>query len=134
MTDSASHVSTGRAPSVDVELQGLTVQAGSRILLQDTSARFVAGQVTLIVGRSGVGKSTLLKVIAGLLDDREEGIQVTGAVRLCDETGRPLQRRHSVGVVFQDYALFDELSPLQNVRLARAHRPSRGRQRRDART
>ena len=126
MTDSASHVSTGRAPSVDVELQGLTVQAGSRILLQDTSARFVAGQVTLIVGRSGVGKSTLLKVIAGLLDDREEGIQVTGAVRLCDETGRPLQRRQSVGVVFQDYALFDELSPLQNVRLARAHRPSRG--------
>jgi ABC-type lipoprotein export system ATPase subunit/ABC-type transporter Mla maintaining outer membrane lipid asymmetry permease subunit MlaE len=126
MTDFASHAATGRAPSVDVELQGLTVQAGSRILLQDTSARFVAGQVTLIVGRSGVGKSTLLKVIAGLLDDREEGIQVTGAVRLCDETGRPLQRRQSVGVVFQDYALFDELSPLQNVRLARAHRPSRG--------
>ncbi len=125
MTDSASHAATGRSPSVDVELQGLTVQAGSRILLQDTSARFAAGQVTLIVGRSGVGKSTLLKVIAGLLDDREEGIRVTGAVRLCDEAGHPLQRRQSVGVVFQDYALFDELSPLQNVRLARAHRPRR---------
>jgi ABC-type polar amino acid transport system ATPase subunit/ABC-type transporter Mla maintaining outer membrane lipid asymmetry permease subunit MlaE len=125
MTDSVTHAATGRTPSVDVELQGLTVQAGSRILLQDTSARFAAGQVTLIVGRSGVGKSTLLKVIAGLLDDREEGIQVSGAVRLCDEAGHPLQRRQSVGVVFQDYALFDELSPLQNVRLARAHRPRR---------
>ena len=90
MTDSASHAATGRA-RVDVELQGLTVQAGSRILLQDTSARFAAGKVTLIVGRSGVGKSTLLKVIAGLLDDREEGIRVTGAVRLCDEAGHPLQ-------------------------------------------
>ncbi|MHB0959912.1 MAG: ATP-binding cassette domain-containing protein [Pirellulaceae bacterium] len=126
MTDAASPGAARRAPSVDVELQGLTLQAGSRILLQDTSARFAAGQITLIVGRSGVGKSTLLKVIAGLLDDREEGVTVTGAVRLCDEAGYPpLKRRHSVGVVFQDYALFDELSPLQNVRLARAHRRRR---------
>jgi ABC-type lipoprotein export system ATPase subunit/ABC-type transporter Mla maintaining outer membrane lipid asymmetry permease subunit MlaE len=123
MTDSDLPLAAGHAPSVDVELQGLTVQAGSRILLQDTSARFAAGQITLIVGRSGVGKSTLLKVIAGLIDDREEGIQVTGAVRLSGTAGRRLSRRHSVGVVFQDYALFDELSPLQNVRLARAHRP-----------
>jgi ABC-type polar amino acid transport system ATPase subunit/ABC-type transporter Mla maintaining outer membrane lipid asymmetry permease subunit MlaE len=116
---------TDRLQEVDVAIRGLTVQAGSRILLQDTSARFEAGQVTLIVGRSGVGKSTLLKVIAGLLDDREEGIRVSGTVCLCDHDGRPLKQRHSVGVVFQDFALFDELSPLQNVRLARAHCPHR---------
>ena len=118
-------VSTNRLQEVDVAIRGLTVQAGARILLQDTSARFEAGQVTLIVGRSGVGKSTLLKVIAGLLDDREAGIQVSGEVCLCDRDGQPLKQRHSVGVVFQDFALFDELSPLQNVRLARAHCPHR---------
>ena len=47
------------------------------------------GQVTLIVGRSGVGKTTLLKAIAGLIDEREEGIRVSGRCALCDRTGHP---------------------------------------------
>jgi len=117
--------STGPAASVsqvDVVVSDLTVQAGTRILLQDTSARFAGGQITLLVGRSGVGKSTLLKIIAGLLDPLEEGIRVQGNVQRCGSDGQPLRRTSSVGVVFQDHALFDELSPLQNVRLAQAHR------------
>ncbi len=110
-----------------VELRGVTVQAGERILLENTSTRFEAGKVTLIVGRSGVGKTTLLKAIAGLLDEREEGLSVSGEIALCDEQGRRLREQRSIGVVFQDYALFDELSPLQNVRLARSHGSLQGR-------
>ncbi len=110
-----------REPTTRVELCDVTVQAGQRILLEDTSLRFEAGKVTLIVGRSGVGKTTLLKAIARLIDEREEGLRVSGSITLCDEQGRPLRNRRSIGVVFQDFALFDELSPLQNVRLARAH-------------
>ena len=125
MTPTPAPATTSRSSAVDVVIQDLTVQAGARILLHETSARFAAGQVTLIVGRSGVGKSTLLKVIAGLLDEREEGLQVTGTIGLYDQQGRLLTGRRSVGVVFQDYALFDELSPVQNVRLARAHSPHR---------
>lgn len=123
MTTASPPAATGRSRELDIVVRNLTVQAGARILLQHTSARFAAGKVTLIVGRSGVGKSTLLKVIAGLLDDRDEGIRVSGEVCLCERDGKATSKQHSVGVVFQDFALFDELTPLQNVRLARAHCP-----------
>ncbi|MFO7903172.1 MAG: ABC transporter permease [Pirellulaceae bacterium] len=106
-----------------VELRGVTLRAGSRILLENTSRYFEAGGITLIVGRSGVGKSTLLKAIAGLIGQREEELHLSGAIALLDERGRVIRDRRSVGVVFQDFALFDELSPLQNVRLAKAHAP-----------
>lgn len=120
MTTPASNP-TRRAVSAAVDIRNLTVRAGQRILLQNTSARFEPGKITLVVGRSGVGKSTLLKVIAGLIDEREEGLLVQGGVVLLDELGQPVKGRRSIGVVFQDFALFDELTPLQNVRLARAH-------------
>ncbi len=125
MTTAPQGLAAAASREVHVVIRDLTVRAGPRILLQDTAARFEAGRVTLIVGRSGVGKSTLLRVIAGLLDPHEEGIRVSGDVSLCDRDGRPLQHARSVGVVFQDYALFDELSPLENVGLARAHCPHR---------
>ena len=112
---------TDRELTTSVELRNVTIQAGQRVLLEDTSLRFDAGKTTLIVGRSGVGKTTLLKAIAGLIDEREEGLHVTGSITLCDRQGRPPKDRRSMGVVFQDFALFDELTPLQNVRLARAH-------------
>ena len=123
MTNAAPEATATRIGATAVELCDLTVRAGERVLLQDTSALFEPGYVTLIVGRSGVGKSTLLKVIAGLIDEREEGLAVRGAVVLRDQDGRPVTGRRSIGVVFQDFALFDELSPLDNVRLARAHAP-----------
>jgi ABC-type transporter Mla maintaining outer membrane lipid asymmetry ATPase subunit MlaF/ABC-type transporter Mla maintaining outer membrane lipid asymmetry permease subunit MlaE len=122
MTASPTTGSTTTATQVDVVIHDLTVQAGTRILLQDTSAIFAGGKITLLVGRSGVGKSTLLKIIADLLDPLEEGIRVQGQVQRRGTDGQPLRRASSVGVVFQDHALFDELSPLQNVRLAQAHR------------
>ncbi|MFW6169494.1 MAG: ATP-binding cassette domain-containing protein [Planctomycetota bacterium] len=107
-----------------VELRAVTLRAGPRILLENTSRCFEAGKITLIVGRSGVGKSTLLKAIAGLIDAREEGLHLSGSIVRLDERGRAIRDRRSVGVVFQDFALFDELSPLQNVRLANAHASS----------
>ncbi len=110
-----------RVSTTSVALRDVTVQAGERILLENTSIRFEAGKVTLIIGRSGVGKTTLLKAIAGLIDERDEGLRVDGEIALCDARGRRLKERRSIGVVFQDFALFDELTPLQNVRLARAH-------------
>ncbi len=116
---------TDREATTCVALQDLTVHAGQRILLEGTSLEFEAGKITLIVGRSGVGKTTLLKAIAGLIDPREEGLRVSGSISLRDAAGSPRKGSRSIGVVFQDFALFDELSPLQNVRLARAHGSAR---------
>ena len=49
--------------SADIQVQGLTVRAGERVLLENANARFPAKQITLIVGPSGVGKSVLLPSI-----------------------------------------------------------------------
>lgn len=104
-----------------VALHNVTLRAGSRILLENTSQYFEAGKVTLIVGRSGVGKSTLLRAIAGLIGTSEQGVYQSGTVALLGGQHQPIPSRREVGVVFQDFALFDELTPLQNVQLAIAH-------------
>lgn len=120
LTPAELHV-TDRRTTIGVELRDVTLRAGQRILLDNTSAGFEAGKITLIVGRSGVGKSTLLKAIAGLIEADENGLQLSGPITLTDEQGQRIQEHRSVGVVFQDFALFDEFSPLENVRLATAH-------------
>ncbi len=127
MTASAAHLDPAEPPGVQVAIRGLTLQAGARVLLQDTDAHFAAGQITLIVGRSGVGKSTLLQAVAGLLDARDEAVRMSGSIEITKSDGTPCSTPPSVGVVFQDFALFDELTPLENVQLASAHRPNRAR-------
>lgn len=113
-----------------VRLRGVSLSVGERHLLHRVDAEFAAGEITLIVGCSGVGKSLLLKFLAGLLDPEGE-VQTQGDVLFND---RPLARsRREVGVVFQNFALFDELSPAGNVRFAAAHRsPSKDSPRTDA--
>ena len=113
--------------AVDVEVRDLTIVLGERVLLEGTAARFEAGQVTLIVGVSGAGKTTLLRVLAGLLDPAEAGVCVSGRVEFGGLEVPERARCRRVGVVFQDPALFDELSPTDNVRLALAHRAPRSR-------
>jgi ABC-type polar amino acid transport system ATPase subunit/ABC-type transporter Mla maintaining outer membrane lipid asymmetry permease subunit MlaE len=108
---------------VAVVLDNVGMQAGGLALLNNVSTTFPAGKVSVVIGPSGVGKSLLLKRIAGLLDEDESAVSVSGGVKLkqiSESNARP-----RVGVVFQQFALFDELSPQANVRLAASQ--SRGR-------
>ncbi len=109
-----------------VELRRLSITAGGRPLLREAHARFHPGGISLIVGCSGVGKSLLLRVMAGLHQPRERGVEVTGHVSIrraaTESTADGAARDASVGVVFQHFALFDEWRPLDNVRFAYAHR------------
>jgi ABC-type transporter Mla maintaining outer membrane lipid asymmetry ATPase subunit MlaF/ABC-type transporter Mla maintaining outer membrane lipid asymmetry permease subunit MlaE len=107
-----------------VELQDLTLRAGDCVLLQHATAQFKPGQISLIVGRSGVGKSLLLRLIAGLIDADDPVVSLSGAVRYGADQAGVNGKDRSVGVVFQHFALFDELSPGENVRFAFAHRRS----------
>ncbi len=114
------------SPGAAVELHDFTLTAGGRALLRQVNALFEPGKVTLIVGASGAGKSLLLRTIAGLLDASHKEIAVTGRLtiggREMIENGEHARGPRSVGVVFQQFALFDELSPAENVRFAFAHR------------
>jgi len=106
---------------VEIHIEGLNVSAGGRPLLTSASAWFPAGEVSLIVGCSGVGKSVLLKILADLVESEEGAIEFSGslirkAAGSIDSSSPP-----STAVVFQSFALFDELTPLENVEIALDH-------------
>jgi ABC-type transporter Mla maintaining outer membrane lipid asymmetry ATPase subunit MlaF/ABC-type transporter Mla maintaining outer membrane lipid asymmetry permease subunit MlaE len=104
-----------------VEIRDLTIEAGNTPLLENVSVQIPAGKITLIVGCSGVGKSLLLRAMAGLIDGETGQVRWRGSIR---SGGMQLGNRAAagqVGVVFQHFALFDELSPRENVRIAQDH-------------
>ena len=108
---------------VAVHLSELNLCAGGRPLLTQAGADFPAGQVSLIVGCSGVGKSLLLRILAGLIEPEEGAITWDGTI-VHKKADGPTDDS-SVAVVFQSFALFDELSPLENVEIALDHSASR---------
>ncbi len=106
-----------------LRLSGVNISAGDRPLLEDTSVTIPGGKITVIVGGSGAGKSVLLRVLAGLLPADGPAIRWTGDIDLGDDhQGGVVSRRKRVGIVFQQFALFDELSATANVQFAIDHR------------
>jgi molybdate transport system ATP-binding protein len=88
------------------------------------SLRCEAGELLALVGPSGAGKTSLMRVLAGLMRP-QQGRVVAGGEVWCDtEQGifLPPQRRH-VGLVFQNYALMPHLDALGNVALSLLHMP-----------
>jgi putative ABC transport system ATP-binding protein len=89
-----------------------------RMLFCSLELELAAGDYVAIMGESGVGKSTLLNLIAGL--DVADSGQVTLAghdLGALDDTGRTLLRRRHVGFVFQAFHLLPHLTVSQNVAL-----------------
>jgi len=107
-------------------LDGLTVWAGGRLLLDGTDVAFPRGRISVLVGGSGTGKSVLLRILAGLIPSSGETIRWQGEIGW-DHRRLDQQDGNRTGVVFQQFALFDELSPTSNVQFALDHRPRRSR-------
>jgi len=95
----------------------LKVYQGQQVL--KISHRFAAGSITKIYGPSGAGKTTLLKIIAGLVSPEKGKIVVDNQTWL--DTGNninlPPQKR-TPGFVFQDYALFPNMTVLAHLQYA----------------
>ncbi|QDT61249.1 Glutamine transport ATP-binding protein GlnQ [Stieleria bergensis] len=103
--------------SSGLSIDSLTVHAGDHCLLQDVQASLPAGKITLIVGSSGAGKSVLLRILAGLVGRQSGSLRWEGTITKTDNQQEP-----QIGIVFQQFALFDELSPQANVQFALDHR------------
>ena len=101
-----------------LRLQSVTKRFGARSVLSDVSLEVAAGEYVAVIGESGIGKSTLLNVIAGLeaVDAGEvvfEGISLTAL----DDDALTLLRREKLGFVFQAFHVLPQLTVEQNVAL-----------------
>jgi 2-aminoethylphosphonate transport system ATP-binding protein len=107
-----------------VQIDHLTVRFGERAVLDDLSLTLERGELLTVLGRSGCGKTTLLRFIAGFV----QADHVTGRLTVAgrDLTDAPAHRRN-LGLLFQSYALFPHLSVFDNVAFGlRARRVASG--------
>ena len=102
-----------------LDVHGLTKSVpGPRRLFESLNLQVGAGELVAIIGESGVGKSTLLNILAGL-DEADEGSVAIGGTVLgsLTETARTRLRRERIGFVFQAFHILPYLTLLQNVAL-----------------
>src|SRR4051812_39808030 len=93
-----------------IEVRNVNKSFGATPVLKDISVDVAPGSLTALLGPSGGGKSTLLRVIAGLEQPDSGSVTINGA----DATRLSPQRRN-VGFVFQHYAAFKHLTVFENV-------------------
>ena len=85
---------------MSIEVSGLNKRFGDFVALDDVNVTIPTGQLTALLGPSGGGKSTLLRIIAGLEKSDTGTVTIEGV----DATDLPAQKRN-VGFVFQHYAV-----------------------------
>jgi len=106
-------------PAEALVLDGIHVRRGGHPVLHDIDLTFPAGRITAIVGCSGVGKSTLIATLNGLIRPDSGTISVPGVGRI-DDPAHLREHRRRTATIFQDHALIDRLSALDNVLLGLA--------------
>ncbi|WP_370527518.1 ABC transporter ATP-binding protein [Trichocoleus sp. FACHB-46] len=96
-----------------IELKGVSKTFGKNAVLDNADLTIHRGEALAVIGPSGTGKSTILRIIAGLLAPDAGEIYVQGQRRkgLIEDSADPI----GIGMVFQQAALFDSLTVEENV-------------------
>ncbi len=112
-----------------LEFDAVEVTLGGRPVLDKLALSLRPGEIVCLLGESGSGKSTALRVAAGIQPVSAGALRINGEVMSAPGRTVPPDRR-GIGLMFQDYALFPHLSVLDNVlfglRRLGAMRPCRG--------
>jgi phospholipid/cholesterol/gamma-HCH transport system ATP-binding protein len=100
---------------VEIEVEGLTKTFGSQVIWKDVTLNLPEGEISVMLGPSGTGKSVFLKTLVGLLKPDTGAIRVDGrdVVRLREHD--LYEVRKLFGVLFQDGALFGSMNLYDNV-------------------
>jgi urea transport system ATP-binding protein len=108
-----------------LSVQNIHQYYGGSHILRDVSLTALPGQITVLLGRNGVGKTTLLKSLMGLVPIREGRISFEGQVIT---RATPYERaRAGIGYVPQGREIFNRLSVEDNLRMGLATRPGNAR-------
>lgn len=98
-----------------IELKDVSLSFGGESLLKDVSVQIETGEIFVLIGPSGQGKSSMLKLMAGLLEP------TSGEVRIEGRSLKSLRRRERetlvrrMGMLFQKNALFDSMTCAENI-------------------
>ncbi len=98
-----------------IEVKNVVKSFDGRTILKDISARFETGKTNLIIGKSGSGKTVLMKSIVGLVRPEAGEILYDGKDLLQMSAPEVKALRCEIGMLFQGSALFDSLTVLENV-------------------
>jgi putative ABC transport system ATP-binding protein len=101
-----------------LELTKISKRFGSRVVLHEITLHVASGGYVAVIGESGIGKSTLLNIIAGLEPADAGSVRVDGVeMSALDDDAATRLRRERFGFVFQAFHVLPHLTVLQNVGL-----------------
>jgi osmoprotectant transport system ATP-binding protein len=109
---------TGNASPEAFELEGVSKRYGNVVALDRVTLGFTAGSTTALIGSSGSGKSSLLRLLLGLEWPDRGRVRADGQLL---EPGKVLELRRRVGYVIQEGGLFPHLTALGNLALLPHH-------------
>ena len=109
--------SAASATPAAIEVRGLSIGYGSRVVLENLNFRIEPGQIVTILGGSGCGKSTLLKHIIGLYKPLRGDILINGRSIVNAGTEEKRSIMSEFGVAYQGGALFRSLNLAENIAL-----------------
>ncbi len=98
-----------------IEFQNVVLAFDERVILNNLSFKVMKGETKIILGGSGGGKSTIIKLVLGLLKPDSGRVLVDGEDVTYYSEDQMMKIRKKVGMVFQEGALFDSLSVYENV-------------------
>lgn len=105
---------TGVSFAATLEFDAVDVRLGGRVVLDHFSLTLKPGEIVCLLGESGSGKSTALRVAAGIQPVHGGAVRINGSTVSAPGVTTPPDRR-GIGLMFQDFALFPHLSVLDNV-------------------
>ena len=98
-----------------IEVRGLCKEFDDKVVLDHINATFKPGSINCIIGRSGAGKTVLLKSLIGLIQPTSGEILFDGHNMMLLSKEQLKRLRQVTGVLFQGSALFDSMTVLENV-------------------
>ncbi|MQY16024.1 putative ribonucleotide transport ATP-binding protein mkl [Streptomyces sp. RB5] len=100
---------------VEVKVEGLSMAFGRQQVWEDVSLTLPAGEVSVMLGPSGTGKTVFLKSLVGLLKPQRGTVHVDGCNMVRDRERDVFEARKMFGLMFQDGALFGSMTLFDNI-------------------